>query len=321
MASTQEDVLAEDLSDLNLKEIHTKEHQGPSRGKKPAAKRGPRPPDTPPVQLSKALSYILRHGAAKEGLPLRADGYVLLDQVLGRPRVSKISMSGGQEGKGDKPAENAPSKDDVLSIVKADSKGRFETKEDEEHRIWIRAVQGHSIKDVTALDHVDLTLDNLHILESKDAAPLPRGTLPDGIEILHGTTRDAWGKIETSGGLSRMKRNHIHLAKGRPGAAGVISGESMKYVSDVHLRISRHAELFPPHHSHRLDQGFARWYCFSSGVQRSCADKGERRHWGAPSDIYPKCRRKQEQQRNMAAIGTVRVSSSVSRVHRQKLLT
>jgi 2'-phosphotransferase len=48
--------------------------------------------------------------------------------------------------------------------------------------------------------------------------------LPDGVEILHGTNREAWEKIRTSGGLSRMKRNHIHLAKGRPGSDSVISG-------------------------------------------------------------------------------------------------
>lgn len=52
--------------------------------------------------------------------------------------------------------------------------------------------------------------------------------LPDGVEILHGTTREAWAKIETSGGLNRMKRNHIHLAKGRPNSSSVISGMLQK---------------------------------------------------------------------------------------------
>ena len=39
---------------------------------------------------------------------------------------------------------------------------------------------------------------------------------------VHGTTRDAWQSIRTQG-LSKMNRNHIHLAQGVPGT-GIISG-------------------------------------------------------------------------------------------------
>ena len=39
----------------------------------------------------------------------------------------------------------------------------------------------------------------------------------------NGTTRDAWAQIQSSGGLKKMKRNHIHLAKGRPGSDGGIT--------------------------------------------------------------------------------------------------
>lgn len=42
----------------------------------------PRPNDTPDVAASKALSYILRHGAEKEGLHIRSDGYIKLDDVV-----------------------------------------------------------------------------------------------------------------------------------------------------------------------------------------------------------------------------------------------
>jgi 2'-phosphotransferase len=35
-----------------------------------------REPLSPEVRLSKALSYTLRHGAQKEGLAMRNDGYV-----------------------------------------------------------------------------------------------------------------------------------------------------------------------------------------------------------------------------------------------------
>lgn len=91
---------------------------------------------------------------------------------------------------------------------------------------------------VTSLDHIPLSLDNLSIL-STGSKELTDGEsrlpddfrLPDGVEILHGTSKDAWDKILTSGGLSRMKRNHIHLAKGRPESDSVISGA---YVASLH---------------------------------------------------------------------------------------
>lgn len=34
------------------------------------------------VKLSKLLSYVLRHGAAKEGLQIRPDGYVALSELV-----------------------------------------------------------------------------------------------------------------------------------------------------------------------------------------------------------------------------------------------
>lgn len=36
------------------------------------------------VQISKALSYLLRHGAEKEKLHIGTDGYVKLDDILQR---------------------------------------------------------------------------------------------------------------------------------------------------------------------------------------------------------------------------------------------
>ena len=35
--------------------------------------------------ISKKMSFLLRHGAAKEGLSISADGYVPLDEILNHP--------------------------------------------------------------------------------------------------------------------------------------------------------------------------------------------------------------------------------------------
>jgi 2'-phosphotransferase len=42
----------------------------------------PRPNDSPDVATSKTLAYILRHGAEKESLHIRTDGYIKLNDVV-----------------------------------------------------------------------------------------------------------------------------------------------------------------------------------------------------------------------------------------------
>jgi len=65
----------------------------------------------------------------------------------------------------------------------------------------IRANQGHSIKVNGSEIGVKLSLD--------DPAVLPR-------MVVHGTTRQAWALIVSSGGLKPMGRNHVHFATGLP---------------------------------------------------------------------------------------------------------
>ncbi|KAG6825848.1 hypothetical protein H0H92_002196 [Tricholoma furcatifolium] len=144
--------------------------------------------DSPAVRLSKTLSWILRHGAKSEGLPMRADGYVEVKDLLENSRIKSqgLDMAGLQE------------------IVKADAKKRYDLVEDG-GKWWIKANQGHSIETVK--------LDLKPILSLED--------IPTGVAV-HGTTRKAW-EIISKEGLSKMKRNHIHLAQGVPGN-GVISG-------------------------------------------------------------------------------------------------
>lgn len=90
--------------------------------------------DSDDVKISKNLSYLLRHGAVKEGLNIRSDGYVKLDELLNIPfyKSQKIGY------------------DKIKEIVDNNDKKRFElTEETNSSNVkewWIRAAQGHTIK-------------------------------------------------------------------------------------------------------------------------------------------------------------------------------
>ena len=43
--------------------------------------------------VSKALTYLLRHGAEKEGLSIGADGYVILQDILNHRRIKSHKVS------------------------------------------------------------------------------------------------------------------------------------------------------------------------------------------------------------------------------------
>ncbi|KAJ4479698.1 KptA family-domain-containing protein [Lentinula edodes] len=146
------------------------------------------PKDSPAVRLSKTLSWLLRHGAQSEGLPMRADGYVKSTDLLENPKIKSqaLDLAGLQQ------------------IVNADSKQRYSLV-CEDDIWWIKANQGHSIKAVK--------LDLKPIFTVED---IPSRT------AVHGTNKMAWQSI-SSQGLSKMTRNHIHLAQGVTGN-NVISG-------------------------------------------------------------------------------------------------
>merc|ERR1719221_1948185 len=71
----------------------------------------------------------------------------------------------------------------------------------------IRANQGHSMEGITP-----------------DLEPLNLKEIPLAV---HGTYSEAWEMIKEKG-ISKMQRNHIHLAKDLPGSSGVISGMRAK---------------------------------------------------------------------------------------------
>ncbi|SPO30227.1 related to TPT1 - tRNA 2`-phosphotransferase [Ustilago trichophora] len=207
--------------------------------------KNPRKPQSPTEQLSRALAYILRHGAEKEGLSIRSNGYVQLDHVLERPRVKSVNMLAETETQA-KGAKRRPNVQDVQQVTQANDKKRFQVMQDEDRVWWIRAVQGHSLKSI-AVEHTPLTLNNLHLLklnhsekddedEDEDEDDALAGEINSKlnlttdqeqqqmVEVIHGTYQAAWQEILSSGGLKPMTRTHIHLAKGKFGQQGVISG-------------------------------------------------------------------------------------------------
>lgn len=76
----------------------------------------------------------------------------------------------------------------------------------------IRATQGHSI----AISSEGL----LTPITGNDP------DLPD--TVVHGTTHQAWPLILKSGGLKRMKRNHVHFAAGLPKGFAPVAEEDVK---------------------------------------------------------------------------------------------
>ncbi|KAH9175960.1 KptA family-domain-containing protein [Lactarius sanguifluus] len=182
--------------------------QAPPSGSRGKPLRG-FPKDSPEVRLSKTLSWILRHGAKSEGLFMRSDGYVRVNDLLALPRLS------------------SPAQLDLATLqrlVENDSKSRYMLHEGPDEAAptagdiwWIRANQGHSLKEGRDT-FTAIKLDLKPILSATD--------IPMGV---HGTNRKAWESIcqyrptQATQGLSRMGRNHIHLAQGVPGD-GVISG-------------------------------------------------------------------------------------------------
>ncbi|XP_055090782.1 tRNA 2'-phosphotransferase 1 isoform X15 [Symphalangus syndactylus] len=152
-------------------------------------RRAPRPREQDrDVQLSKALSYALRHGALKLGLPMGADGFVPLGALLQLPQFRGFSA------------------EDVQRVVDTNRKQRFALQPgDPSTGLLIRANQGHSLQ-VPKLE--------LMPLETPQALP-PM--------LVHGTFWKHWPSILLEG-LSCQGRTHIHLAPGLPGDPGVISG-------------------------------------------------------------------------------------------------
>ncbi|KAH6897050.1 KptA family-domain-containing protein [Thelonectria olida] len=173
------------------------------------------------VQISKALSKLLRHQAEAANIKLDGEGYAPLDRVLawGSLKSQKVTL------------------EEIQAAVTSSDKQRFSLKPNPETNpslsttsvnpadYLIRANQGHSIK----LD----SAAHLEAITLADANVPPR--------VLHGTYFYFWPKIVESGGLKSMGRNHVHCSTGTP-EEGVVSGmrRDAELVIEVDVEASLH---------------------------------------------------------------------------------
>ncbi|KAJ1648714.1 hypothetical protein J3B02_005809 [Coemansia erecta] len=169
------------------------------KGHARTARRGQN--DSPEVKLSKTLSYILRHGAAKEGLVLREDGSILVSELQKFKNLNSATF------------------EQIKRVVDTNDKKRYTLFAEEDkkgHPHWyIRANQGHSIN-----------------IEKTNLVLLTADSMPK--EVIHGTTKEKVALIREKG-LSRMGRTHIHFASGLFGDKSVISG--MRATSNAFIYI------------------------------------------------------------------------------------
>lgn len=193
----------------------------------------PRPPQhdttttnaqTRATLLSKALSRLLRHAAMQEKVPIDEAGYVRLDHLLSWRGLGKFvpKVEAGEVLEGVRGSEKARfglkyDGKTTLSengVVGADVNSQSETETQRALRIWdegmdrdvtqffIRANQGHSIKNVAAEGLLKkITLDD----EGTEAWPRT---------VVHGTFYGAWESILSEGTLRKMGRNHVHFSMG-----------------------------------------------------------------------------------------------------------
>lgn len=140
------------------------------------------------TKISKAMSYILRHGAKDLGIPMDEHARILMSDLLSQPNFENVNI------------------DMIMEIVNENNKKRFEV-ETIDGNLMIRAVQGHS-------KEFDDVIDTSKLME-EITVPLEK--------CIHGTNKNAWNIIKTEG-LKSQSRMHIHCAISEPEDNQVISG-------------------------------------------------------------------------------------------------
>ncbi|GMG13311.1 hypothetical protein B5S30_g5202 [[Candida] boidinii] len=172
------------------------------QGNKSNGNRRQREPVSRSVRISKLLSKLLRHQAESEGLSIDSEGFIKLSDVMKHKYLKSVKAT----------------YDEVFEIVNNNDKKRFKIinksgdndDDDDEctqfspqfsEYYYISALQGHSINKIEkTFNMVEFTADDVDF---------PK-------EIIHGTFKKNLELILKSGGLSKMKRNHIHFTSGLP---------------------------------------------------------------------------------------------------------
>ncbi|EDW68943.1 tRNA 2'-phosphotransferase 1 [Drosophila virilis] len=159
------------------------------------------------IQLSKQLSWLLRHGAQKAGLTIQPDGYVSVAEILQHPRFGAHY-----------------SIEKLRKIVAADAKQRYRMRYNsltgaEE----IRANQGHSLAAVQS----EACLERINSISELAE-----------MHVVHGTYYKNWEQIKTEG-LRRMQRNHVHFAVLTDQSDAIVSGFRGDCQVLIHLNVAK----------------------------------------------------------------------------------
>ena len=178
-----------------------------------------------PEQLSRALSWALRHAAPDIGLTMTPAGWVPVQEILEskHPRLIGSTLQAIEEMVKTNDKKRFALSMRPLSEFSGSTYNQSKNAEHEEQILCIRANQGHSIKTIDP----DLLLSKL---SPEEVMRLPC--------IVHGTNTDAWNSISRQG-LRKMARTHIHLATGLPQDEGVISG--MRRTATVYVFVDSEA--------------------------------------------------------------------------------
>lgn len=201
------------------------------------------------IQISKALSYLLRHGATKENLAVDNNGYIPITTVLNHNRLRSHKCS----------------RDDLMRVVDNNDKKRFIVDSENDK---IAATQGHSIK---------LKPDESILTPINDVSDLPP-------MLIHGTNIRNSILILESGKLSKMHRNHIHLSLGVIGKdENVISG--MRLTSTVYIYIKEDQDTLQ---NLKLFKSINNVYLCENDIECKFFDKVEIKKGKKDSDDFTK---------------------------------
>lgn len=123
------------------------------------------------TETSIYLSFLLRHHPEDANLDMDEGGWVSVSEL-----IRNVNAAGN----------HTLTPDLLKEIVRTDNKGRYRFSPDGER---IKACQGHSIPWV------------IPEMEWREPPQF----------LYHGTTAEAWRKIQSSGGISRMQRHAVHM--------------------------------------------------------------------------------------------------------------